>query len=64
MNAIETSLAILQEGTSLASKLPFIAPIAGLLLQALTMRNARVTHFFSSSISVLMMIVSLGSEAI
>ena len=64
MNAIEASLAIIQEGTSLASNLPFIAPIAGLLLQALTMRNARATRFFSSSVSVLMMIVSLGSEAI
>ena len=61
MNAIETSLAILQEGTTLASKLPFIAPIAGLLLQALTMRDARVSHI--SSVSVLM-IVYLGSEAV
>ncbi|KAF8269822.1 hypothetical protein EI94DRAFT_897032 [Lactarius quietus] len=39
MSAIQTSLAVLQEGSSLASKLPFIAPIAGLLLQALTMRD-------------------------
>ncbi|KAN0136977.1 hypothetical protein V8E53_005212 [Lactarius tabidus] len=39
MNAIQTSLAVLIEGSSLATKLPFIAPIAGLLLQALTMRD-------------------------
>ncbi|KAF8269795.1 hypothetical protein EI94DRAFT_1724355 [Lactarius quietus] len=39
MNAIQTSLAVLQEGSALASKLPFIAPIAGLLLQALAMRD-------------------------
>ncbi|KAH9036423.1 hypothetical protein EDB84DRAFT_1186291 [Lactarius hengduanensis] len=39
MNAIQTSLAVLKEGSSLAAKFPFIAPIAGLLLQALTMRD-------------------------
>ncbi|KAH9030789.1 hypothetical protein EDB85DRAFT_2146521 [Lactarius pseudohatsudake] len=41
MNVIQTSLALLKEGSSLATKFPFIAPIAGLLLQALTMRDAR-----------------------
>ena len=49
MGAIQTSLAVLQEGSSLAAKLPFIAPIAGLILQALTMRDARVTHISSDS---------------
>ncbi|KAH9008181.1 hypothetical protein EDB83DRAFT_648664 [Lactarius deliciosus] len=39
MGAIQTSLAVLKEGSSLATNLPFIAPIAGLLLQALTMRD-------------------------
>ncbi|KAH9014190.1 hypothetical protein EDB83DRAFT_280925 [Lactarius deliciosus] len=39
MNAIQTSLAVLKEGSSLATKFPFIAPIAGLLLQALAMRD-------------------------
>jgi hypothetical protein len=39
MNAIQTALAALKEGSSLAAKFPFIAPIAGLLLQALTMRD-------------------------
>ncbi|KAI9428592.1 hypothetical protein H4582DRAFT_2106274 [Lactarius indigo] len=38
MSAIQTSLAALKEGSTLATKVPFIAPIAGLLLQALTMR--------------------------
>jgi hypothetical protein len=61
MNAIQTSLAILQEGSTLASKLPFIAPIAGLLLQVLTMRDARVTHI---SFDHVLTIASPGSEAI
>ncbi|KAH9036433.1 hypothetical protein EDB84DRAFT_1186894 [Lactarius hengduanensis] len=39
MSTIQTSLAVLKEGSSLAAKLPYIAPIAGLLLQALTMRD-------------------------
>ncbi|KAI9440593.1 hypothetical protein H4582DRAFT_1478176 [Lactarius indigo] len=39
MSAIQTSLAALKEGSTLATKLPFIAPIASLLLQALTMRD-------------------------
>ncbi|KAI0294491.1 hypothetical protein B0F90DRAFT_1919675 [Multifurca ochricompacta] len=38
-NAIQASLAALKEASSLASKVPYIAPIAGLLLQALTMRD-------------------------
>jgi len=44
MSAIQTSLAALKEGSALAARLPYIALIAGLLLQALTMRDARVTH--------------------
>ncbi|KAI9434851.1 hypothetical protein H4582DRAFT_745994 [Lactarius indigo] len=39
MGAIQTSLALIKEGSSLATKFPFIAPIAGLLLQALTIRD-------------------------
>ncbi|KAI9431576.1 hypothetical protein H4582DRAFT_1236896 [Lactarius indigo] len=39
MSAIQTSLAILKEGSALGVKLPFIAPIAGDLLKALTMRD-------------------------
>ena len=42
MSAIETSLAALKEASALAGKIPFIAPVAGLLLQALTMRDASV----------------------
>ena len=42
MSAIQTALAVLMEGSSFATKLPFITPIAGLILQALTMRDARV----------------------
>ncbi|KAN0135856.1 hypothetical protein V8E53_006308 [Lactarius tabidus] len=40
MSAIQTALAVLMEGSSFATKLPFITPIAGLILQALTMRDA------------------------
>ena len=44
MSTIQTSLVFLQEGSSLAAKLPFIAPIAGLILQALIMRDVRLTQ--------------------
>jgi hypothetical protein len=39
MSAIQTALAVIMEGSSFATKLPFITPIAGLILQALTMRD-------------------------
>ncbi|KAH9051387.1 hypothetical protein EDB83DRAFT_1309191 [Lactarius deliciosus] len=40
MSAIQTSLAALKEGSALAARVPYISPIAGLLLQVLTMRDA------------------------
>jgi hypothetical protein len=61
MNAVQTSLAVLMTGSSLASKVPFIAPIAGLLLQALTMRDARFPYIFSDDV---LTSASPGSEAI
>ena len=61
MGAIQTSLAVLMAGSALASKLPFIAPIAGLLLQALTMRDVRLAYV--SSVNSLL-IASPGSETI
>ncbi len=48
MNAIQMSLTALFEGTSLAAKLPYISSIAGILLQVLTMREARATHVSSN----------------
>jgi hypothetical protein len=46
MSAIETSLAVLKEASSLAQHIPYISPVAGLLLQALTMRGeSRSTAF-------------------
>jgi hypothetical protein len=42
MGAIEASLAALSAASALAAKVPFISPVAGLLLQALTMRNVSV----------------------
>jgi hypothetical protein len=61
MSAIQTSLAALKEGSAFAAKIPFIAPIAGLLLQVLTMRDVSVTHISSDHV---LMIASPGSEAI
>ena len=43
-SSIQTSLAALQVGSALAAKVPYIAPIAGLLLQVLTMQDVRLTH--------------------
>ncbi|KAH9033004.1 hypothetical protein EDB85DRAFT_1157335 [Lactarius pseudohatsudake] len=39
LSAIQTSLAVLKEGSALAARLPYISPIAGLLLQVLIMRD-------------------------
>ncbi|KAI0291065.1 hypothetical protein B0F90DRAFT_1929035 [Multifurca ochricompacta] len=38
MTTIETSLTVLKEASSLMAKIPYISPVAGLLLQVLTMR--------------------------
>lgn len=42
MGTVETTLAALKEASALAGKIPYIAPVAGLLLQVLTMRDASV----------------------
>ena len=47
MGAIQTSLAALQVGSAFATNIPFIAPVAGLLLQALTMRDASPSYIAS-----------------
>ena len=39
MGVVETSLAALQTGSALVANVPFIAPVAGLILQALRMRG-------------------------
>ena len=41
MGVIETSLATLQTGSALIANVPFISPVAGLILQALKMRGVR-----------------------
>ena len=46
ISSIQTSLAALQLGSALAASVPYIAPIAGLLLQVLTMRDVRITLVF------------------
>ena len=50
MGVIETSLAALQTGSALATHVPFISPIAGLILQALKMRGVRL-RVISQSVS-------------
>ena len=45
MSAIKASLTALQVGSAFATKIPFIAPVAGLLLQALAMRDASRSLF-------------------
>ena len=42
MSVLETSLAALKDGSSLVAHVPFIAPVAALILQALQMRGVRV----------------------
>ncbi|KAF8257749.1 P-loop containing nucleoside triphosphate hydrolase protein [Lactarius quietus] len=39
MSAIETSLIVLKEASALTSKVPYFAPIAGIILEALKMRD-------------------------
>ena len=41
MGVIEMSLAALQAGSSLVTNVPFISPVASLILQALKMRGVR-----------------------
>ena len=41
MGVLETSLATLQTGSALVANVPFISPVAGLILQALKMRGVR-----------------------
>ena len=39
MGAIQMSLTVVKEESALASKVPYIAPIAGILLEAIMMHN-------------------------
>lgn len=50
MGAIRTSLAALQVGSAFATKIPYIAPVAGLLLQALAMRDASRSYIPSNNV--------------
>jgi hypothetical protein len=42
MNTIQTSLEALKEASALIEKIPYISPVAGLLLQMLNMRDASI----------------------
>jgi hypothetical protein len=46
MNAAKASLAALKDGSALATKVPYISPIAGLLLQVLTMTDVSTLPYF------------------
>ncbi|KAN0132297.1 hypothetical protein V8E53_009897 [Lactarius tabidus] len=54
MNAIQISLAALQEGSALAANFPYVAPIAGLLLHALTMRDASEVKQYKEECELMM----------
>ncbi|KAI0300030.1 hypothetical protein B0F90DRAFT_1926032 [Multifurca ochricompacta] len=63
MNAIQTSLAVLKEASALASKIPYIAPIAGLLLQVLQMRD-EVKQFKGDWDIVMQKVVNVASVVV
>jgi len=44
MSAIKDSLASLKQATALAERIPYISPLAGVLLQALTIQNESTLH--------------------
>ena len=46
MGVVETSLAALQSGSALVTNVPFISPVASLILQALKMRGVRLRLVF------------------
>ena len=47
VNTITTSLAVLKEGSAVASRIPYIGAIAGLLLQALEMQDVGSRSIYS-----------------
>ena len=47
--AIQTSLAALQMGSEIATKIPSIVPVAGLLLHALKLRDASPSYISSKN---------------
>ena len=63
MGVVETSFAALQAGSALVTNVPFIAPVAGLILQALQMRGVRfrLVSGFASGVENR---VIIGSEAV
>ena len=63
MGVIETSLAALQAGSALATNVPFISPVASLILQALKMRGVRERLVFQY-VSCVNILCDIGSEAV
>ena len=45
MHTIMASLSLLKEGSAIAVNIPYIAPIAGLILQVLAMREVSICLF-------------------
>ncbi|KAI0297118.1 P-loop containing nucleoside triphosphate hydrolase protein [Russula brevipes] len=50
INAVETSLAAMKEASALIVKIPWFSPVAGLILQALTIREASIPLFSQQSL--------------
>ncbi|KAF8268834.1 hypothetical protein EI94DRAFT_1699938 [Lactarius quietus] len=63
MGVIETSLAALQTGSALIANVPFIPPVAGLILQALKMRG-EVKQYKEQWGAVMEKLASVGSIVI
>jgi hypothetical protein len=58
LNAIQTSLAALKDGSALVAHVPYISPIAGLLIQIFTMRDVSIPVCFWMSF----MLIELKQE--
>jgi hypothetical protein len=52
MNILTTSLAALKEASAFAVRIPYLSPIAGLILQALAMRDVSILLFTQASFSL------------
>ncbi|KAI0294313.1 hypothetical protein B0F90DRAFT_1286987 [Multifurca ochricompacta] len=63
IGVLETSLAALKEVSSLAGKIPYISPIAGIILQALKMRD-EVNLYKEEWGAVMQKLASVGSVII
>jgi hypothetical protein len=47
LGALETSIAVLREAASLASNIPYMGAVAGIIVQIIRIRDVRTGFFFS-----------------